>query len=68
MDKSAFITVYKPVAGWKAVMYWWNPEGFWEPWDTSPFAFPNEEGAIAWGKAWAEDEGVPFQRRDENVD
>ncbi len=33
--KANFITVYKPIAGWKAIEYWWNPEGFWEPWQTS---------------------------------
>ncbi len=33
---SRFITIYEPIGGWNAVMYWWNQEdgGFWEPWQT----------------------------------
>lgn len=55
-----FITVYLPIAGWKAVMLYWNPEGFWEPWETTPIAFPTREAAVAWGKDWAEEEGIEF--------
>lgn len=56
-----FITVYKPIAGWKAVHYWWNPEGFWEPWQTSSFAFATREEAVEDGRAWAEAEGMEFK-------
>ena len=55
-----YITTYYPIAGWKAIMYWWNPEGFWEPWETSPFAFASEESAEEFGRAWAEEEGIEF--------
>lgn len=64
-----FITVYQPIAGWKAVMYWWNdedapfPKGFWEPWQTSPFAYSSEAEAERWGRAWAEAEGIEFKPR-----
>ena len=58
----SFITVYRPVAGWKSVQYWWNLEegGFWEPWQTAAYAFNTEEQAIADGLIWAEAEGIPF--------
>lgn len=56
-----YITVYKPIAGWKAIMYWWNPEGFWEPWDTSPFAFASEESAEKFGREWAKVEEIEFK-------
>lgn len=64
-----FITVYKPIAGWKAVMYWWNDEdfpghGFWEPWNTSPFAFATEAEAETFGRTWAEAEGIEFKPRE----
>ena len=59
----AYITVYYPIAGWKAIMYWWNPEGFWEPWETSPFAFASEESAEEFGRAWAEEENIQFKPR-----
>lgn len=57
----AYITVYKPIAGWKAAMMWWNPEGFWEPWETSPFSFQFREQAVLWGKDWAAEEGIQFK-------
>ena len=55
-----YITVYLPIAGWKAVMYWWNPEGFWEPWETSSFAFVSEQAAEDFGREWAEEESIEF--------
>ena len=63
-EHRSFITVYKPIAGWKAVQYWWNedPElgGFWEPWQTGICAFATKEEAIEDAKFWAEDEELPF--------
>jgi hypothetical protein len=60
----AFITVYKPVAGWKAVMMWLNEEEdfgpFWEPYETGFFAFATREEAVADAKAWAEAEEIPY--------
>lgn len=59
---TGFITVYKPIAGWKAVQYWWNPEmgGFWEPWQTGAFAWNTKEEAELDAKLWAEAEDVPY--------
>lgn len=64
-DRTPFITIYLPVAGWKAVMYWWNEEdgGFWEPWETSPYAFSTPEGAERYGRMWARNENVRFVER-----
>lgn len=58
-----FITVYFPIAGWKAIQYWWNPEGFWEPWQTSDFAYNTEDEAEVYAKSWAEAEDLPFYAR-----
>ena len=61
MDTKTYVTVYKPVAGWKAIMVWWNPEGFWEPWDTSYFAYGTKEEAVGYAKWWADAENVPYK-------
>ena len=53
-----FIGVYRPIAGWKAVMMWYNPEGFFEPWDTSAFAFTTREEAERYAREWAAIEQV----------
>ena len=57
-----FITIYKPIAGWKAVEYWWNPdmEGFWEPGQTGFSAWPSRELAELDAKGWAEAEDLPY--------
>jgi hypothetical protein len=61
-EHKSFITVYKPIAGWKAVQYWWNPDlgGFWEPWQTGFCAFNTEQSAIDDALFWAEMEDLPF--------
>lgn len=66
---TGFITTYKPIAGWKAVQYWWNPKhsGFWEPWETSYFAYATKEEAEEDAKHWAEEIEVPFYPGKETV-
>lgn len=64
-DHPSFITVYKPIAGWKAVQYWWNDKdkelgGFWEPWQTGSFAYDTKEKAIIDATMWAEAEDIPL--------
>lgn len=60
-DREDFITTYKPIAGWKAVYYWWNPDlEIMEPLDTSPFAFNTKDEAIQYAKQWAIDEGIRY--------
>jgi hypothetical protein len=58
-----FVTIYEPVGGWNAVEYWWNPEGFWEPWQTGcgPYYGTNaKRTAISNAIAWAEAEELPL--------
>jgi len=63
-DTSTYVSVYKPIAGWKPIIYWWNNEdptmAFWEPWDTYFMAFATEGEAITAAKSWAKDKGLPF--------
>jgi hypothetical protein len=59
-DKSTFITVYKPIAGWKAVMMSWNEDGFWEPWQTGMFAFKTKAEAEVDAQMWAEAEELRY--------
>ena len=54
------IQVSKGMAGWFAVMVWWNPEGFPEPFDTGIGRYALQSQAIAEGQQWAEAEGIPF--------
>jgi hypothetical protein len=59
--KETHISVTGPaLSGYFAVMYWWNPSGFWEPWETGIGRYPTKEEAIVEGKAWAESEGLEF--------
>ena len=58
---NAFITVYKPVAGWKAVcMGWDEEEGEYFPKQTAYFAHKEKEEAITEGKEWAQAEEIEF--------
>lgn len=62
---TGFITIYKPIAGWKAVQYWLNDkdspgDGFWEPWQTGSFAFATKAEAEEDAKSWAEAEEIPY--------
>lgn len=70
-EKKPYVTTYEPIAGWKAVMIWWNDRekdlgGFWEPYETSPIAFATEAEAEQWGRSWAEAEGIRFISRGQN--
>ena len=60
-----FITTYQSIGGWKAVMYWWNPDmgGFWEPWETGFGRYKAEEKAIEEAQSWAEAEGLEYVPR-----
>lgn len=65
-DKSNFITVYRPIAGWKAIMLCWNDEDkdpsmhFWEPCCTGMCGYATKEEAVAEAKDWAAAEEVRF--------
>jgi hypothetical protein len=57
------VTIYQPIAGWKAVQYWWNPEmgGFPEPWQTASVAYGEPEPARDDAMRWAVAEKCSFQ-------
>ena len=56
-----YITVYMPIAGWKAMKLVLDEEyGFHEPWETDCVAFRTVDEAIEAGKRWAKIEDIPF--------
>lgn len=61
MSPRRHITVYESLAGWKAVEVWWDPEGFWEPWQTGVGAYATREEALAEARQWADDEHLELR-------
>lgn len=60
-SKEAFVTVYKPIAGWKAVMYTWEEEfNCHTPWETGFCAYGTKAEAIKYALSWAETEEVAY--------
>jgi hypothetical protein len=60
-NKEAFITVYEPVSGYKAVLMVWDEEcKMYVPWSTGFLAYGTKEEAIKDGVEWAVDEGIVF--------
>ncbi len=61
--KKPYISVYNPIAGWKAIMYWWNPElgGYWEPYQTGMFAHKTRASAVIDAKLWAAAEELEYK-------
>lgn len=56
-----FVTVYKPVRGWCAMMVEWDEEvEDYLPWQTGLFSYSTKEEAMRDAKAWAKAEGIPF--------
>jgi hypothetical protein len=60
MIKYPNIQVTKGLSGWFAVMLWWNPDGFAEPYETGEGRYALQADAIAEAKEWAEGAGLPF--------
>jgi hypothetical protein len=59
---NAYVTVYQPVAGWKAMLVVWDEdEQEYFPEQTGYFAYKTKEEAIADGKTWAAAEEIEFQ-------
>lgn len=58
----SFITVTSGMSGFFAVQMWWNPEGFWEPWQSGIGRYASSEDAAKEGKYWAEAEGLEFKQ------
>lgn len=46
--------------GYFAVLYWWNPEGFPEPYDSGENSYGLLAGAEKEAKAWAEELNIPY--------
>lgn len=59
---TGYITITKGIAGYFAVHVWWNPEGFWEPYDTGFGRYASKEAAEIEGVDWANMEQIPFLR------
>lgn len=55
-DHPPFISVTQGMSGHFAVLMWWNPEGFYEPWDTGFGRYSTREEAIREARSWAEAE------------
>lgn len=66
MSKAKYITTTKGMAGYFAVMLWWNTEtlsisdGFWEPYESGIGRYVTIEEAAAEGIEWAKCEGLKF--------
>lgn len=55
------ITTTSGMSGYFAVMYWWNPEGFPEPYQTGFGRYATRAEAEEEAKAWAEAEGIRYE-------
>ena len=64
METGVFLTVYKPIAGYKAVLID-HQEG---PLQTGLTGYKNEVDAINEMIAWAFSEEIPFEYKDEDGD
>lgn len=64
-EKQPYITTYESISGWKAVCIWWNPDGFWEPWQTGQQGYATESEAEVEAEAWADIEGLECVKRGE---
>jgi len=61
-EHQPFITVYKPVGGWCAIMMEYDEDmDMHIPWQTGICSYSTKEKALCDAKAWAEEEGVAFK-------
>jgi hypothetical protein len=70
MKRDPYITITKGMRGWFAVMIWWNPEGFEEPYQTGIGSYKWPEQAEPEARDWADAEGiefVPIKKENKNV-
>lgn len=56
-----FVTTSEGGRGWFAVHVWWNPEGFYEPYNTGFGRYATKEEAIKEAKELAEEEGLEYR-------
>ena len=66
-DPNFYISVYKPIAGWKAIMYGRDPDcgGMFVPWETSQLAYSSKTDAELCAKSWAKCEDIDYVKSDE---
>jgi hypothetical protein len=66
-DPNFFISVYMPIAGWKAIMYGRDPDcdGMFVPWETADIAFKTKAEAEDHAQSWAKNEGLRYEPSDE---
>jgi hypothetical protein len=62
-EMKPFITTTQGMSGWFAVHFWWNPEGFWEPWNTGVGRYATEAEAAQEAKSWAKTEEIDYRPR-----
>ena len=58
--KETHISTTSGMSGYFAVMYWWNPDGFWEPYQTGLGRYATKQEAEIEGRSWAEAEELEF--------
>jgi|HubBroStandDraft_6_1064221.scaffolds.fasta_scaffold1750716_1 hypothetical protein len=61
MTNKAYVTSTHGMRGWFAVLVWFAPEGFWEPWQSGIGSYDTQEGAEEEAREWAEAEGIEFK-------
>lgn len=61
MKKENFITTSLGIGGYFAVMMYWNPKGFWEPWTTGFGRYETKAEAEVEAREWAKAEGLEFR-------
>jgi hypothetical protein len=59
-EHEAYITVYKSVGGWKAVVMTWH-DGDYSPWGTGISSYRTRKEAEAEARDWAASEGVALR-------
>ncbi len=57
-DTSPYITITQGIRGYFAVHMWWNPERFWEPWQSGFGSYRTPEAAMIEAEIWAKAEGL----------
>jgi hypothetical protein len=61
LNKEAYVTTYKSIAGQKAVLMVWDGDVQTHlPWNTGIAAYPTKAEAVKEAKAWAEAEGLNY--------
>jgi hypothetical protein len=57
-----YITITKGMRGFFAVHVWWNPDGFWEPWQSGIGSYATRDEAEPEAREWAIAEGLEFKK------